>query len=131
MVSDIVAIHQAALRTTTTIFAAGRGDQQSMWRFVPTPWVRSYNYGVPEEFLPIIVTMKDLFKASRSTPDDGTESPWVPPIDLVLDSEHGQHRYVVGRRKWKVAGGHPTLSHGGLSILEVLVPFLDVSRAES
>ena len=75
--------------------------------------------------------MKDHFKAGRSTPDDGTESPWVPPIDLVLDSDHGRHRYVVGRRKWKVAGGHPTLSHGGLSILEVLVPFLDVSRDES
>ena len=75
--------------------------------------------------------MKQRFKAARSVPDDGTESPWVPPIDLVLDSPHGPHRYVLGRRKWKVAGGHPTLSHGGLSVLEVLVPFLDISRPEA
>ena len=74
--------------------------------------------------------MKDLFKASRSTSDDGSESPWVPPIDLVLDSAHGAHRYVVGRRKWRVSGGHPTLSHGGLSILEVLVPFIEISRPQ-
>ncbi len=74
--------------------------------------------------------MKDRFKAGRSAPDDGEESPWVPPVDLVLDTDHGRHRYVLGRRKWKVSGGHPTLSHGGLSVLEVLVPFVDVSRAE-
>ena len=75
--------------------------------------------------------MKERFKAGRSAPDDGTPSPWVPPIDLVLDGPNGRHRYVVGRRKWKVSGGHPTLSHGGLTVLEVLVPLLDVSRAES
>ena len=75
--------------------------------------------------------LKDRFKAGRSAPDDGSLSPWVPPVDLVLESVHGRHRYVLGRRKWKVAGGHPTLSHGGLSVLEMLVPFLDVSRAGS
>lgn len=74
--------------------------------------------------------MKDCFKAGRSAPDDGAESPWVPPVDLVLESDHGRHRYVLGRRKWKVSGGHPTLAHGGLSVLEVLVPFIDVSRVE-
>ncbi|MBI2571915.1 MAG: hypothetical protein HYV63_33305 [Candidatus Schekmanbacteria bacterium] len=74
--------------------------------------------------------MKDCFKAGRSAPNDGADSPWVPPVDLVLDTDHGLHRYVLGRRKWKVSGGHPTLSHGGLSVLEVLVPFIDVSRAE-
>ena len=72
--------------------------------------------------------MKDCFKAGRSASDDGAESPWVPPVDLVLDTDHGRHRYVLGRRKWRVSGGHPTLSHGGLSVLEVLVPFIDVSR---
>ncbi len=73
--------------------------------------------------------MKEHFKAGRSAPDDGKPSPWVPPIDLMLDSGHGRHRYVLGRRKWKVQGGHPTLSHGGLSVLEVLVPFVEVSRS--
>ena len=75
--------------------------------------------------------MKEHFKAGRSAPDDGTPSPWVPPIELVMDGAHGRHRYVLGRRKWKAAGGYPTLAHGGLSVLEVLVPFLDVSRTET
>ena len=74
--------------------------------------------------------MKDCFKAGRSALDDGAESPWVPPVDLVVDTGHGVHRLVLGRRKWKVSGGHPTLSHGGLSVLEVLVPFIDVSRKD-
>lgn len=75
--------------------------------------------------------MKNRFKAGRSVADDGEEGPWVPPIDVVLDSPHGQHRLVLGRRKWKIAGGYPTLAHGGLSVLEALVPFIDVSRTEA
>ncbi len=75
--------------------------------------------------------LKEHFKAGRSAPDDGKASPWIPPIDLVLDGHHGRHRHVLGRRKWKVSGGHPTLSHGGLTVLEVLVPFLEISRTEN
>jgi hypothetical protein len=35
---------------------------------------------------------------------------------------------VNGRRKWKSAGGYPTLIHGGLSVLEVAVPFIELSK---
>ena len=53
---------------------------------------------------------------------------WVPPIDLTLETPHGQHAFVLGRRKWKSQGGYPTLAHGGLSFLEVAVPFIELSR---
>jgi hypothetical protein len=72
--------------------------------------------------------MKRLFKSGRTAANDGDDGGWVPPIDLRLQTDHGSHRYVLGRRKWKSGGGYPTLHHGGLSLLEVFVPFIELSR---
>lgn len=72
--------------------------------------------------------LKARFKSGRSASCDGSPSRWTPPIDVVLDSPHGRHTFVLGRRKWKSPGGYPTLTHGGLSLLEVAVPFLELSR---
>jgi len=72
--------------------------------------------------------MKTVFKSGRAAQATGTDAAWVPPIDLALASAHGQHQYVLGRRKWKSAAGYPTLQHGGLSLLELLVPFLEISK---
>ena len=72
--------------------------------------------------------MKTVFKSGRAAPQANTDAVWVPPIDLALASAHGQHQYVLGRRKWKSAAGYPTLQHGGLSLLELLVPFLEISK---
>jgi hypothetical protein len=33
-----------------------------------------------------------------------------------------------GRRKWKSAGGYPTLTQGGLSVLEVAVPWIELTK---
>lgn len=72
--------------------------------------------------------MKKLFKSGRTATSISEDGAWVPPIDLRLETIHGSHRYVLGRRKWKSAGGYPTLHHGGLSLLEVFVPFIELSR---
>ncbi len=72
--------------------------------------------------------MKKLFKSGRTATSDSEDGAWVPPIDLRLSTAHGSHRYVLGRRKWKSSGGYPTLHHGGLSLLEVFVPFIEISR---
>ena len=72
--------------------------------------------------------MKSVFKSGRSAPATATDAAWVPPIDLTLTSPHGPHQYVLGRRKWKSAAGYPTLQHGGLSLLELFVPYVEVSR---
>ena len=72
--------------------------------------------------------MKKLFKSGRTATGDSDNGVWVPPIDLQLQTSHGSHRYVLGRRKWKSAGGYPTLHHGGLSLLEVFVPFIELSK---
>lgn len=72
--------------------------------------------------------MKKLFKSGRTATSQSEDGAWVPPIDLRLTTSHGSHRYVLGRRKWKSAGGYPTLHHGGLSLLEVFVPFIELSK---
>lgn len=72
--------------------------------------------------------MKSLFKSGRTATDESEDGAWVPPIDLRLTTSHGSHRYVLGRRKWKSSGGYPTLHHGGLSLLEAFVPFIELSK---
>ena len=77
--------------------------------------------------------MKDAFGSKRAaaSSSDGTSEPaaWVPPIDLELETTHGKHRFVLGRRKWKVSGqANRLLAHGGLSLLEVFVPYVELSK---
>lgn len=71
--------------------------------------------------------MKKLFKSGRST----TNSPesnhnWVPPLTIEMEG----HTLALGRRKWKSQGGYPTLTHGGLSLLEMAVPFIEIEKRQ-
>lgn len=72
--------------------------------------------------------LRDIFKSGRSSPNHGDTGLWVPPIALSLTSRRGSYRLALGRRKWKSQGGYPTLAHGGLSILEVLSPFVEITK---
>lgn len=72
--------------------------------------------------------LKEAFKGQRYAPGAVTSGAWLPPVLLPLESRCGLHSYALGRRKWKSQGGYPTLAHGGLSLLEVLSPFLELSR---
>ena len=69
-----------------------------------------------------IASLKETFGASRSCK---AGQPWnqrfMPPIALTLNGHH----VIVGQRKWKVQGGFPDICHGGLSLLEVAVPFVE------
>lgn len=72
--------------------------------------------------------LKINFGSSRFAYGPGTEHHWVPPISLCLTTAHGTNQFALGRRKWRSAGGYPTLAHGGLSLLEVTVPFIEISK---
>ncbi len=72
--------------------------------------------------------LKKVFKSGRFAKYEGEQDRWVPPIELRLSTSHGPHHFVLGRLKWKSAGGYPTLTHGGLSLLEVAVPYIELSR---
>lgn len=73
--------------------------------------------------------LKANFGGSRWSSGSGTAHHWVPPISLCLTTAHGTNQFALGRRKWKSSGGYPTLAHGGLSLLEVAVPFIELSKA--
>jgi hypothetical protein len=73
--------------------------------------------------------LKSNFGSSRFSHGPGTPHHWMPPISLCLSTAHGTHQFALGRRKWKSAGGYPTLAHGGLSLLEVAVPFVEISKS--
>ncbi len=74
--------------------------------------------------------LADTFKGQRIGAD-GDCGPWSPPLALALSGVMGRHRLALGRRKWKVAGGYPTLAHGGLTLLETLSPWVELSFKES
>jgi hypothetical protein len=72
--------------------------------------------------------LKQIFSNGRSKAGNGDAGPFVPPVALQVDSSHGAHLLALGRRKWRSQGGYPTLTHGGLSLLEVLSPFVELTK---
>ena len=71
----------------------------------------------------VIEKLRETFGAARYEKVNG---PWqeryMPPIVI----SHNDHHIVMGQRKWKVQGGFPHVCHGGLSLLEVAVPFIEL-----
>ncbi|QIL80929.1 hypothetical protein G7047_14240 [Diaphorobacter sp. HDW4A] len=72
--------------------------------------------------------LKKTFSSGRSSLGAGEAGPFVPPVAMQLNSPHGAHLLALGRRKWRSQGGYPTLTHGGLSLLEVLSPFVEITK---
>ena len=72
--------------------------------------------------------LKKTFSSGRSTAGTGDTGPFVPPVAMQICSPHGNHLMALGRWKWKSQGGYPTLTHGGLSLLEVLSPFVEITK---
>jgi hypothetical protein len=74
--------------------------------------------------------LKKHFKQGRFTAVNAeTDKPyWIPPLTQTIVSEHGAFNVVLGRKKWKSQGGYPTLTHSGLSLLEMVVPFIELSK---
>ena len=70
-----------------------------------------------------IAALRETFGASRDVQDS---KPWnhrfMPPVVMT----HGGYHAVMGQCKWKVKGGFPQVCHGGLSLLEVAVPFIEL-----
>lgn len=75
--------------------------------------------------------LRDAFSAQRYKAGSGDSGPWMPPIMMPVNNGHGDYMLALGRRKWTVPGGYPTLSHGGLTVLEVLSPYIEISAGIS
>ncbi len=72
--------------------------------------------------------LKQTFSSGRSVAGKVDTGPFVPPVAMQLHGSHGDHTLALGRWKWKSQGGYPTLAHGGLSLLEVLSPMVEISK---
>ena len=72
--------------------------------------------------------LKKMFFSGRCKTGTGDTGPLVPPVALQINSPHGAYLLALGRRKWRSQGGYPTLTHGGLSLLEVLSPWVELSK---
>lgn len=71
----------------------------------------------------VIQVLRETFGASRyKAASRRWEKRFMPPIVLT----HNNFHVVMGQRKWTVQGGFPQICHGGLSLLEVAVPFLEL-----
>jgi hypothetical protein len=68
--------------------------------------------------------LRDVFGASRCKEFSGAwQKNFMPPLVLNRNGHH----VVMGQWKWKAPGGFPHVCHGGLSLLEVAVPWMEFS----
>ena len=67
--------------------------------------------------------LRETFGASRNK---AISEPWqkrlMPPIVMTHNKQH----IVMGQRKWKIQSGFPDVCHGGMSLLEVAVPYMEL-----
>jgi len=66
--------------------------------------------------------LRETFGASRNKAFvDPWQTRFMPPIVMT----HNKQNIVMGQRKWKVQSGFPDVCHGGMSLLEVAVPYME------
>ena len=71
----------------------------------------------------VVNDLKDIFSAKRVCP---ATVPWtrpvIPPVVLTANGYH----MVTGQVKWRIQSGFPPRCHGGLTLLEVGVPWVEL-----
>lgn len=71
-----------------------------------------------------IKILRETFGASRNKFITETwQKRFMPPIVMSYNNQH----IVMGQRKWKVQSGFPDICHGGMSLLEVAVPYMELT----
>ncbi|MEI7636728.1 MAG: hypothetical protein WCJ37_05440 [Syntrophus sp. (in: bacteria)] len=132
---DLIHVHKKLPDQISKIGAAAFQDD-GFWKFVnrlrqgrKLIITSDHGYAVSklfpsEEIDPdVIEKLREIFGASRYTKASGTwQDRSMPPIVVNHNNQH----IVMGQRKWKVQGGFPHTCHGGLSLLEVAVPFIEL-----
>ena len=88
-----------------------------------------HGYGVAEQFSSEIKDsnavgiLKSQFKAQRYAKIAPPQEMFMPPFFVC----NGEYCIVTGQRKWKAPGGFPKVCHGGLSLLEVASPWIELN----
>ena len=85
-------------------------------------YAESKRFSSEVEIPEAVSILRDTFGASRNV---FHAEPWqkrfMPPIVMSCSDQ----LVVMGQRKWKVQGGFPGVCHGGMSLLEVAVPYVE------
>jgi hypothetical protein len=80
------------------------------------------NFATNETDEAVVGPLRDTFGASRTKPvEQAWSHAFMPPVVFT----HDGHHVVMGQRTWRIQGGFPHLCHGGMSLLEVAVPFIE------
>ncbi len=70
-----------------------------------------------------VAVLRKTLGASRNKPaDQEWQSRFMPPLVMT----HNRQHMVMGQWHWPVQGGLPLVCHGGMSLLEVAVPFVEL-----
>ncbi|MGC9196221.1 MAG: hypothetical protein ACP5IL_12315 [Syntrophobacteraceae bacterium] len=132
---DLIHIHKKLpdqISKTASIILRGDG----FWGFVDKlrqgrklVITSDHGYAVSKRFssevedLEAIAILRKAFGASRNRAASG---PWresfMPPMVITANGEN----VIMGQRKWKVQGAFPDICHGGMSLLEVAVPWVEL-----
>ncbi len=70
----------------------------------------------------VALLRKTLGASRNKSAGQEWQSRFMPPIVMT----HNQQHMVMGQWHWKVQGGFPLVCHGGMSLLEVAVPFVEL-----
>jgi len=132
--------HQRLLPDQVSKQAEERLQSDGFWKLVDTlrkgrrlVITSDHGYAVARSFSTELTSpehvalLRETFGASRAkeAPNDWKQR-FLPPLTV----RRGKHLIVTGQRKWKVQGGFPQLCHGGASLLEVAVPFVEYPPIE-
>lgn len=132
---DLIHVHNKAPDQVTRI-AEETFASEGFWKFIDRlrqgrdllitadhGYATSKQFSSEEFNQDTIDALRKAFGASRYAP---ASKPWsqafMPPVVQTINGHH----VVVGQRKWTVQGGFPPLCHGGLSLLEAIVPFVEL-----
>lgn len=131
---DLIHLHHKLPDQITSI-ATGTLQSDGFWSFInrlrqgrKLIITSDHGYAVSKRFssevedLFAIDILRKTFGASRNK---AASEPWQKQFMPPLIMTHNHQHMVMGQRKWKVQGGFPHICHGGLSLLEVAVPYME------
>lgn len=131
---DLVHLYDKSPEQIFKLAAAAFRDD-SFWKFVDRMRqgrrlviTADHGYAVSklfatEDATDVVEALRETFGASRyQTASDVWAHRFMPPLVATINGYH----VVIGPRKWKVQGGFPHVCHGGMSLFEVAVPFIEL-----
>lgn len=128
-------IHQGRTGTEVYAMASKEFSGDGFWEMVDklrqgrkVIITSDHGYGVAEQFsseikdVNAVNILKSQFKAQRYAKIIPPSEMFMPPF--FINNE--EYCIVTGQRKWKAPGGFPKVCHGGLSLLEISSPWIEI-----